>query len=252
MHTSIFSFCLSIFASAALSIAQKSNTGDLEPRAIIQQPDAEPAISQAPSVTTIWMETTIGTSPTYVPVVFTQTFASVPDQWPAPKSGAIGYGTLHKDDKRAEAEATPAPTATAAAAAVVDVSEKNQASEDEEKHDKRRPTFHLSANILTSTLHLLAITTTTSSSSSSSSPFATAFVIELQTLIHTVGVQPVIEVTELTEITRDVTVEAEDENKPLSITSTRNVNDTRPTFPAEMSPEYMRTKLAGLQGGGGA
>lgn len=94
-------------------------------------------------------------------------------------------------------------------------------------------------------LHLLATTTTSSSSQS-----ATAFVIELQTLIHTVGVQPVVEVTELTEITRDVTIEAEDENGPFSITSTRSVNDTRPTFPAEMSPEYMRTKLADVQGGG--
>ncbi|CAK1362452.1 uncharacterized protein RHO25_004044 [Cercospora beticola] len=121
MRTSQFSSCLSIFALAALSRAEDPNTNDFEPRAIIQQPAAEPAISQAPSITTIWMETTIGTSPTYVPVVFTQTFASVPDQWPAPKSGAIGYGTLHKEDKRAEAEATPAPTATRQA--VVDVVE---------------------------------------------------------------------------------------------------------------------------------
>ncbi|PPJ50399.1 hypothetical protein CBER1_06973 [Cercospora berteroae] len=248
MRTSMFSFCLSIFASVALSRAGDLDKNDLEPRAIIQQADAQPAISQAPSVTTIWMATTIGTSPTYVPVVFTQTFASVPDQWPAPKSGAIGYGTLHEEEKRAET--TPAPTAAAA----VDVSswrdfEKSQACEDarENKNTKTyTSSFSKYANIH---LHLLA-TTTTSSPSSSPSPSATAFVIELQTLIHTVGVQPVIEVTELTEITRDITIEAEDENKPLSITSTRNFNDTRPTFPAEMNPEYMRTKLADVEGGG--
>lgn len=55
--------------------------------------------SQAPTITTQWVETMIGASTTWVEVIYTQLFSSVPDQWPSAKSGQIGYGTL-KQEKR--------------------------------------------------------------------------------------------------------------------------------------------------------
>ncbi|KAK2745433.1 hypothetical protein FQN57_003776 [Myotisia sp. PD_48] len=41
------------------------------------------------------------------PVLYTQKFSAIPDQWPTPASGSIGYGTLKKErtstfDKRSE------------------------------------------------------------------------------------------------------------------------------------------------------
>ncbi|KAJ9295204.1 hypothetical protein DTO271G3_6374 [Paecilomyces variotii] len=51
--------------------------------------------TQAGSVTTYWPETVLPNGKvTYLPVTYTQTFAAVPDQWPAPSSGSIGMGTL--------------------------------------------------------------------------------------------------------------------------------------------------------------
>ena len=38
-------------------------------------------------------------------VVYTQTFANVPDQWPTAKAGEIGYGDLQRRKREAEAEA---------------------------------------------------------------------------------------------------------------------------------------------------
>ncbi|KAF2767698.1 hypothetical protein EJ03DRAFT_337415 [Teratosphaeria nubilosa] len=64
--------------------------------------------SQYPSVTTQWVESTIAGTTTYVEVIYTQTFAAVPDQWPMPGQGVIGYGTLTEDS-------TPTTTSTGAA-----------------------------------------------------------------------------------------------------------------------------------------
>lgn len=52
------------------------------------------------------MAVPVGTTVTYKAVVVTQTFAKVPDQWPAPASGAIGYGTLTEEKNKREAEPT--------------------------------------------------------------------------------------------------------------------------------------------------
>ena len=41
--------------------------------------------------------TVIGGVPKQVPVVYTQTFAKVPSQGPAPQEGTIGLGTLTKE-----------------------------------------------------------------------------------------------------------------------------------------------------------
>ncbi|CZT18948.1 uncharacterized protein RCC_04793 [Ramularia collo-cygni] len=69
--------------------------------------DATAAPTQAPAVTTIYMQVSVGTTVTYAPIVVTQTFAKVPDQWPSPASGAIGYGTLTQNHRR-EAEPSDA------------------------------------------------------------------------------------------------------------------------------------------------
>ncbi|KAK5115854.1 hypothetical protein LTR85_009448 [Meristemomyces frigidus] len=55
---------------------------------------ASAAAVQFPSITTQWVETTIGAATTWVEVIYTQTFASVPDQWTTAGAGSIGYGTL--------------------------------------------------------------------------------------------------------------------------------------------------------------
>lgn len=52
------------------------------------------AATQAGTVTTNWVESEIGTSITYVEVIYTQTFASVPDQMATAGSGSIGLGTI--------------------------------------------------------------------------------------------------------------------------------------------------------------
>lgn len=77
----------------------------------IINPAATQAALQYPSITTQWVESTIGSVATYVSIVYTQTFASVPDQWPTAGAGTIGYGTLSKRD--AMPEPTPAPTGLA-------------------------------------------------------------------------------------------------------------------------------------------
>lgn len=54
---------------------------------------------QYPVATTQWIESAIGSSITYVEVMYTQTFASIPDQWQTAGTGTIGYGTLTKDKR---------------------------------------------------------------------------------------------------------------------------------------------------------
>lgn len=62
---------------------------------------------QYPSITTHWAQTTLADGQvTYAPVVYTQTFAAVPDQWASPIAGAIGYGTLSKSKR----DIAPEPT----------------------------------------------------------------------------------------------------------------------------------------------
>ncbi|KAI5368019.1 Putative protein Kre1 [Septoria linicola] len=109
MRFSMASLCLStlICATARGQLVVDELVEDdhkLEARAQVQ-PDATTAVTQAPAVTTLWMQSQIDSSVTYVEVVYTQTFASVVDQWPSPKSGEIGYGTLQKDKR--DAEPTP-------------------------------------------------------------------------------------------------------------------------------------------------
>ncbi|TKA79656.1 hypothetical protein B0A55_03437 [Friedmanniomyces simplex] len=74
----------------------------LEPRqgAVVANPAASINPEQYPIATTQWIESTIGDSTTYISVAYTQTFASVPDQWVTAGTGTIGYGTLTKNGKR--------------------------------------------------------------------------------------------------------------------------------------------------------
>lgn len=51
-------------------------------------PQATSVPTQMPSVTTY------GADRGWTAVVYTQTFAAVPDQWPSPKAGTIGLGTI--------------------------------------------------------------------------------------------------------------------------------------------------------------
>ncbi|KAF2216147.1 hypothetical protein CERZMDRAFT_81307 [Cercospora zeae-maydis SCOH1-5] len=301
MRFSTFPYRLSIFASAASATAHSNlpnenlqTTSDLlsadginflKARAIVQQAEAEPAARKDSTVTTIWMQTTIGSTATYVPVIFPQASATIPDQRPFSHTEGIDENTLHEEMKRAaEAEAPPTPTPTAPAVA----SDKPPRSRKKKKKKKKKnktpsdqtfehdlwrqqqsvPSADL-PNILTASCPLTASSPTSSTPSTSTSTStlstqsATSFAIELQTLIHTIGVQPVLEVTELTEITtqqqqqqqeeeEDKIPTANEENtKPLSITATHNVNDnstSRPTFPPEMDPERLRTLLAGGEG----
>jgi hypothetical protein len=71
------------------------------------------AVTQPPTITTDWRPTKLPNGEiTYWEDIFTQTFASIPNQLPSPGSGSIGYGTLkRKNDKRAEQ--TPAVTGIA-------------------------------------------------------------------------------------------------------------------------------------------
>lgn len=81
---------------------------DCRLREIVAGVDATPALAQAPAVTTYWINSQINpTSATYVPVVYTQTFASVYDQLPAPGVGQIGLGTLQQEKR----DAAPTPAA---------------------------------------------------------------------------------------------------------------------------------------------
>lgn len=65
---------------------------------------------QVPAATVIYMPTSFGTSVTWLPYPYTQTFASVPDQWPSAGVGQIGLGTLTKQKRDGVVEATPTPT----------------------------------------------------------------------------------------------------------------------------------------------
>ncbi|KAI7235755.1 hypothetical protein KC331_g19234 [Hortaea werneckii] len=73
--------------------------------------------SQAPIVTTHWFETTVPEAPftTYVEVIYTQKFSSIPDQWPsAVGQGQIGYGTLKATGKnKTKRDAMPEETGIA-------------------------------------------------------------------------------------------------------------------------------------------
>lgn len=52
------------------------------------------ATSQAGFVTSQWLESTIAGTTTWIDVVYTQSFASIPDQWSTAGSGSIGLGTI--------------------------------------------------------------------------------------------------------------------------------------------------------------
>jgi hypothetical protein len=55
-------------------------------------PTAAVGPTQYPTVTTQWGEVNINGQNTWIPVTYTQTFASVPEQWAAPGAGTLGYG----------------------------------------------------------------------------------------------------------------------------------------------------------------
>lgn len=64
---------------------------------------------QYPSITTQWVQSTVQNgngAQTYVQVIYTQTFAAVPDQLPTAGPGTIGLGTLTKHKRDIEARAT--------------------------------------------------------------------------------------------------------------------------------------------------
>lgn len=73
---------------------------------------ATQAATQAPAVTTFMMNKQIGATVTYAAIVYTQTFADVPDQLPSPIPGTIGLGNLVKQggdgakNKKREAQPT--------------------------------------------------------------------------------------------------------------------------------------------------
>lgn len=52
------------------------------------------ATSESAFVTSQWVESAIGDITTWVDVVYTQSFASIPDQWSTAGSGSIGLGTI--------------------------------------------------------------------------------------------------------------------------------------------------------------
>ncbi|GAB7347085.1 hypothetical protein MBLNU459_g3216t1 [Dothideomycetes sp. NU459] len=82
------------------------------------------AATQAATVNTAWVETTIGSSTTYIEVIYTQTFASVPDQMTTAGVGTIGLGTITgtvgvvKESKNGGAVLAPGTLLTASLAAV--------------------------------------------------------------------------------------------------------------------------------------
>lgn len=92
----------------AQPLVAEFDQNNLELREIVAGVHATPALVQAPAVTTYWINSQINpTSASYVPVVFTQTFASVHDQLPAPGVGQIGLGTLQQEKR----DAAPTPAA---------------------------------------------------------------------------------------------------------------------------------------------
>jgi len=84
-------------------------------------------VTQAPTVTSWWQETTLaGGVTTWIPITFTQTFASVPQQWASPGAGAITMGdgtkksTVQTGDNESGADTLGAKSlAVGAIAAVV-------------------------------------------------------------------------------------------------------------------------------------
>ncbi|KAI9824995.1 MAG: hypothetical protein M1819_000624 [Sarea resinae] len=67
----------------------------LELRAVMDNPNAAAQPTQANPMTTMWVQTEISPGvTTYVSIIFSQTFASVPSQAPTAKAGAVGMGTL--------------------------------------------------------------------------------------------------------------------------------------------------------------
>lgn len=67
---------------------------NLDLREVVSAAAATPAASQYPTLTTEWVETTIGGTPTWVPLVYTQTFPSTYEVWPTAAAGSIGLGTI--------------------------------------------------------------------------------------------------------------------------------------------------------------
>lgn len=67
------------------------------------------AVTQVGSVTTYWPATYLANGQVeYLPVTYTQTFASVPDQWASPSSGTIGLGTLTASSSSSSSSTTKA------------------------------------------------------------------------------------------------------------------------------------------------
>ncbi|OCT44863.1 hypothetical protein CLCR_06311 [Cladophialophora carrionii] len=62
----------------------------------VAAPDAQPTpVGQISPITTYYINSEVAPgSFAQVPVVYTQTFAPVPDQWPSPVPGTIGLGTI--------------------------------------------------------------------------------------------------------------------------------------------------------------
>lgn len=70
---------------------------------------ATQAATQAAAVTTFYMNKAVGATVTYAAIVYTQTFADVPDQLPSPIAGKIGLGDLVKQGKgKGKRDAQPA------------------------------------------------------------------------------------------------------------------------------------------------
>ena len=67
---------------------------NLDLREIVSAAAATQAASQYPTLTTDWVETTIGGAQTWVPLVYTQTFPSTYEVWPTAATGSIGLGTI--------------------------------------------------------------------------------------------------------------------------------------------------------------
>ena len=77
---------------------------DLELRQVgLVDPDAAlTGATGAGPVTTYVIASNVGKGvATQLNIVYTQTFANVPDQWPSPKAGTIGMGTLQKREVEA-------------------------------------------------------------------------------------------------------------------------------------------------------
>lgn len=85
------------------------------------------AATQMGTVTTEWVESTIDFTTTWVEMIYTQTFASVPDQWSTSGSGSIGLGTISgtvgivKDSKSGAVALLPSGTFVTVALGVVGV-----------------------------------------------------------------------------------------------------------------------------------